>query len=112
MEYNREVVVVPHPLGVESGAGGNRLIREGATLIRGSEDILEALGIAPEEKQAEARADLSPDESAIYASLTEPLEREDLLSRVGLPVTRTNIALSSLLIKGFLTERMGKIEKL
>src|SRR3989344_5127366 len=51
MEYNREVLVVPHPIGGESGAGGNRLLREGTTLIRSSDDILEALGMSVEIKQ-------------------------------------------------------------
>jgi len=112
MEYNREVLVVPHPIGGESGAGGNRLLREGTTLIRSSDDILEALGMSVEVKEVHTPADLSPDERVVFESLGEPLERDALVGKAGLPVTRTNIALSSLLIKGFLAERMGKIERI
>ena len=112
MEYNREVLVVPHPIGGESGAGGNRLLREGTTLIRSSDDILEALGMSVEVKEVHTPADLSPDERVVFESPGEPLERDALVGKAGLPVTRTNIALSSLLIKGFLAERMGKIERI
>ncbi|MDP4020457.1 MAG: DNA-processing protein DprA, partial [Candidatus Adlerbacteria bacterium] len=44
LDYNREVLCVPHELGRESGKGANQLLREGATLVRNSGDIAEALG--------------------------------------------------------------------
>ncbi|MCC5340652.1 DNA-protecting protein DprA, partial [Staphylococcus aureus] len=33
LDYNREVLAVPHPLGSETGSGTNTLIRQGAALI-------------------------------------------------------------------------------
>lgn len=111
MEYNREVLVVPHPLGTASGAGNNQLLREGATLVRSSEDVLEALGFTAKEKQQIVPHGLSDDEQAVFMSLSEPLERDMLMERAGLSATRANIAISSLLIKGFLAERMGKLER-
>ncbi len=112
LEYNREVLVIPHPIGTDMGAGGNRLLREGATLIRSAEDILESLGLAPNEKETVAPAHLSSDEQAVFDALLEPLEREELMERTQLPATRANIAISSLLIKGLACERMGKIERI
>lgn len=44
LEQGREVMAVPgHPFDARAG-GCNELIRDGATLIRGSSDVLEALG--------------------------------------------------------------------
>jgi DNA processing protein len=111
MEYNREVLVVPHPIGTASGEGCNQLLRQGTTLVRSSEDILEALGIAPAAKETTTPVDLSLDEEAVFKSLAEPLERDRLIELAVLPATRVSIALSSLLIKGFVAERMGKIER-
>mgnify|MGYP005844082487 CR=1 FL=1 len=48
LDQGREVLVVPgHPLDARA-AGCNLLIREGATLVRGVEDILEVLGRSAE----------------------------------------------------------------
>ncbi|PTV95888.1 DNA processing protein [Rhodobacter aestuarii] len=48
LDYGREVMAVPgHPMDARA-SGCNMLIRDGATLIRGAEDVLEALGAPPE----------------------------------------------------------------
>lgn len=47
LDYGREVMAVPgHPMDARA-AGCNMLIRDGATLIRGAEDVIEAMGLAP-----------------------------------------------------------------
>ena len=114
LDYNREVLAVPHELGKETGAGINRLIREGATLVRSADDILQSLGIKPLEnpKQAVIPADLSEPEMKTLHALTEPLVRDELIERSALSAQDANIALSSLLIRGLITERLGKIERL
>lgn len=44
LDQGREVMAVPgHPMDARAG-GGNLLIRDGATLVRGAEDVIEALG--------------------------------------------------------------------
>lgn len=114
LEYGREVLAVPHELGAQGGAGGNRLIREGATLVRGREDVLEALGLKVLEDGAERRlpGDLSEAELAVFAALTGPLDKDTLLERAALSAQEANIALSSLLIRGLIAERLGKIERI
>ena len=113
MEYNREVLCVPHELGRESGAGVNALIREGATLVRSSEDILEALGLkAHEPTQGTLPTDLTLPESKILTALSsEALIRDELLERAHISAQEASIALSSLLIRGLILERLGKIER-
>jgi DNA processing protein len=113
LSYNREVLAIPHELGRETGAGVNNLIREGATLVRSSEDILEALGLKPHDKpeQAQIPTDLSGGEVSILTALIEAMEKDELIEAAGLSAQEANIALSSLLIRGLIVERLGKIER-
>lgn len=111
LEYNRDVLAVPHPLGSETGAGGNALIRQGAALIRSGADILEALGIRIEEASPQMRLDLNEDEQKVYDALSEARERGELSHLCALPQQRLNVALSLLLIKGAVRETLGKIAR-
>jgi DNA processing protein len=115
LDYNREVLVVPHELGRENGVGCNTLIHQGATLVRDANDILEALGFSPTNSgQAPLSfpSDLTPEELAIFEILTEPRERDDIIEETGLSAQAASIALSSLLIRGLITERLGKVERI
>ena len=113
LDYNREVLCVPHELDRETGAGVNRLIREGATLVRNADDLLQALGIKPSDKplQPPLPQDLTPEEAKALHALTEPLVRDELIERSALSAREANIALSSLLIRGLIVERLGKVER-
>lgn len=52
LDYGREVMAVPgHPMDARA-AGCNMLIRDGAVLIRGADDVLEAMGLAPAARAA------------------------------------------------------------
>jgi DNA processing protein len=113
LDYNREVLAVPHELGKETGAGVNRLIREGATLVRSADDILQSLGIKPFDtpKQLPLPSDLTQEEMRVLHTLTEPLVRDELIERSALTAQQANIALSSLQIRGLIDERLGKIQR-
>ncbi len=113
MDYNREVLVVPHELGHDTGLGCNTLLREGATLIRSSDDILEALGFKPSEPtQQTLPSDLTHAEAAVLEALEESLIRDEVIDRAELSAQETNVALSSLLIRGLIVERLGRIERI
>lgn len=114
LDYNRELLAIPHELERPTGVGVNRLLREGATLVRDSTDILTALGIAPSEERAQVSlpTDLTQHESAILTLLTEPLPTDELIARASLSAQEANVAISSLLIRGIITERLGNIERI
>ena len=114
LDYNREVLAIPHELERPTGIGVNRLLREGATLVRDSTDILTALGLTPSEEhiQAPLPTDLTPHESVILTLLTEPLPTDELIARASLSAQEANVAISSLLIRGIITERLGNIERI
>lgn len=113
LDYNREVLAIPHELGRESGEGVNALLRGGATLVRSSEDILEALGLKTLEvpKQATLPNDLNDIEISVLQALSSAMVRDELIDEAGLSAQEANIALSSLLIRGLIVERLGKIER-
>lgn len=111
LDYNREVLGIPHELGRETGKGVNMLLREGATLVRNAEDVLEALGLKAAPEQKTLPTNLSPTEIAILNALTEPYHKDELVERSGLSAQEANIALSSLLIRGLIVERLGKFER-
>ncbi len=113
LDYNREVLAVPHELERQSGVGANRLLREGATLVRSADDILQALGIKPSDKprQTPLPNDLTAPEAQVLEALSAPRLRDELIVLSKLSAQDANIALSSLLIRGLITERLGKIER-
>lgn len=113
LDYNREVLAVPHELERETGTGTNSLIRQGATLVQGSADILQALGFAavPETQQLSFPSDLTENETRVLHALNRALARDELIEYSGLSAQEANIALSSLLIRGLIVERLGKIER-
>ena len=114
LDYNREVLAVPHELGKDTGKGVNRLIREGATLVRNSDDILLALGFEPkvDPLQGTLPTDLTIAETKIMEALTEAKVKDDLIEEAELSAQDASIALSSLLIRGLITERLGKVERI
>lgn len=76
LQLGREVLAVPGPVDDPVCEGTNRLLREGATLIRGAADLLDSLGLSHPEI-AEAPGPRSPEEIARARgwSLTATLAR-------------------------------------
>ncbi len=111
--YNREVLAVPHELERPNGMGVNRLIREGATLVQNSNDIAEALGFKTDDSpvQETLPMDLTEVETRILHTLTEPLVHDEIIDRSNSTAKDIHIAISSLLLRGLIIERLGKIER-
>lgn len=111
LDYNKEVLAVPGPINSEYSKGTNRLIRQGATPITCSDDILEALSfkIDKESKQQSLFDDARPEEKAVLKILTEPMERDELIREMKLPTNVANSLLSVMEIKGLIKEELGEI---
>lgn len=113
MEYGRRVLIVPSPLFSHYGEGSNKLVREGAEMVTCVEDILEALDIEPRTSvEKEIPLNVSDDERTILELLTEPLQKDELIARSGMPAHTVLILISSLEIKEMVVERLGKIERM
>lgn len=113
MEYNRDVLVVPGPIFSPQCEGSNKLLRDGATPITSSADILEALGIRTDGQQMLDfdLATLSNEEKKILGMLTIPQSIDDIARETKLPIHTINMLVSSLEIRGILVHRMGLIER-
>ena len=111
-EYNRDLLVVPGSIFSPNSAGTNRLLRQGATPVTSSEEVLEALGFKVEkkEKQAMLFADLSPEEKKVVALLNEPMERNELIKKMKMPIPAGNALLSIMEIKELIKEELGEIK--
>lgn len=111
LEQNREVFAVPHALDRPTGAGGNRLIRDGhARLVTCVEEILEELQLAPQAAPPPvAPADLHPAEAQLWAALGPvPRAIDTLCAETGLDVSDALVYLLSLEFKGLIRQLAGK----
>ncbi|HEY5588293.1 MAG TPA: DNA-processing protein DprA [Candidatus Paceibacterota bacterium] len=114
LDYNRDVLAVPGSAFSSNSTGTNNLIKQGATPITSSEDILEALGFEierPEISDKEKYADCSKEELKIISLLREPMERDDLIRESGMKIAEANALLSIMELKDFIKEELGEIRK-
>ncbi len=112
-EYNRDVFALPGSIFSKNSEGPNMLIRLGATPIRNSQDILEALGFKVEEKPENLElkySDCSDEEMLVVKILKEPMEKNDLIRDMKMPVSKASAVLSIMEIKGLISESMGEIK--
>lgn len=110
-EQGREVFIVPGPMNHLNYLGSHKLVRDGAILISGVEDIFEDLGWNFGKTNVNFLDDLNAEEKIIF----------EIIKQVGLPVgidkiveiTRlesniVNQKLTNLIIRGFIKEIGGK----
>lgn len=117
-EYNREVLALPGSIWNQTSEGPHMLIRLGATPIRNSDDILEALHLEKKSTQQsgadEAKYfDCSEKEMLIIKLLKEPMEKDTLLrltlKQHQMSVSESQTLLSLLELKGLIKETLGEI---
>ncbi|MEX0944067.1 MAG: DNA-processing protein DprA [Balneolaceae bacterium] len=125
LDQNREVFVVPHPLGNRFGEGCNYLIRTGqGKLIQSMQDILDEIspgamsGILnaklkvakPEMKGIKWKSlELSDAESEICKMMSEKEMHIDQISKmIGRPVFTLHLDLLSLELQGAVRQKAGK----
>ncbi len=112
VDYNRDVLTVPGSIFSDASRGANQLIRLGATPVRSSADILDTLGIAPDATRERALpADISDGERELLELLVEPLPRDEIIQRMGIPARDANVIISSLELRGLIAEKLGVIHR-
>lgn len=115
LDYNKEVLAVPGSAFSSNSNGTNWLIKQGATPITSSEDILEALGFSiekPRVSDEEKYADCSKEEIMVINLLREPMERDDLIIEMKMSTAEANALLSIMELKELIKEELGEIRKI
>lgn len=110
LEYDRDVYAVPGSIFSINSTGSNKLIRQGATPITSSAELIEALGLNPKESRQE-EINFSDAERQVLDALADPIDRDELLRNAKLTPRELNPLLMTMQIKGLIKESGGKIFK-
>ena len=108
-QYNRDVFAVPGSIFSQNSTGTNRLIKAGAALITSAEDILDAFGLPREKENLKLNLALEPNEEKIYSLLLEPIGRDELIRKTGLPPAKANSVISLMLLNGLIKQSGGEV---
>lgn len=103
VEQNREVFAIPGSILSPASQGTNRLIQEGAKLVRNYTDILQELNLTIVVQQAEIKGFSPADEieSAILKQLSsEPNHIDEICRSSGLSMSEVSSTLAMLELKG------------
>ena len=106
-DYNKEVGVVMHDIFSPTN-GAYKLLKEGAHPIKSASDILEILDFTENNVR---NYNLTPKEELVMQQLSEPKTRLELSEKIKISQTDMNITISSLELKGLVTERLGKLHR-
>lgn len=111
LESGREIFALPGPVGRATSAGTNRLIQQGAKLVRHGQDILEELALpAATAELRSALENLNAEEQNVLQILeTEPLHIDTIIKKAKLKPAQANALLTALELKGAVRNNGGNI---
>ena len=110
-KYGRRLFAVPGPLTSKHSVGTARLIKGGADIVTGAEDILAEFNIEGLEvfKNPSQHLELTEEEKIIVCILEkEPMEIDAISRLAKVSVSETGSALSLMQLKGIIIEQEGK----
>ncbi len=119
LEQGREVFAVPGSVREEACRGSNRLIKEGAKLIEGAQDILDEVLPQVDARQratlhlgralTEVREPLGKEETLVYETLSyEARSIDTVIESIGLSAAKVSAALLSLELNGRIRQLPGQ----
>lgn len=120
LKFGREVLIVPGSIFSDLSSTPLALMKDGATPVTSSKDILRVLGLLADSESPEHDSkqgtllsalteNLAPDEKKIVERLLVPISRDDLIRELALPAGYVNSVLVDLELRGLIKERDGKI---
>lgn len=110
LEFGRDVYAIPGSVNNPLAAVPLRLIREGATMIRGAEDLLEDLALELVQEEVLERVDLSEAERAVLDQLIGPTLPDRVARSVGATLPEVVGVLMRLELRGFVRSVGGRYE--
>lgn len=109
LEIGRDVFAVPGPVTNPLSAAPHELIRTGATLIRGADDVLTQLGIDAELQRAAIDA-LDEAEARVLRAIVAPALPDTVASETGLSLVQTMTLLMQLELDGLARSAGGRYQ--
>ena len=98
LELGRTVAAVPGPIDSAGSAGTNELLRDGASVIATTADLLALAGLTAPARRPPS---LAPDEQRVWEALAGgAMDADTLAARTGLPATRCLTAITTLELAG------------
>jgi len=110
MEFGRDVFAVPGAVNNPLAAVPLQLIRDGARMVRGVEDLLHDLGLEVTVEAAARRADLTDPEREALRHLAGPTLPERVAGALGTSVPEAVALLMGLELRGFVRSVGGRYE--
>ena len=110
MEFGRDVFAVAGAANSPLSHTPLQLIREGATLIRGADDLLGDLGLQLDGPGIEHQVELDPAERRVLAEVIEPALPDRLALTLGMLVPEVVGTLMRLELRGFVRNVGGRFE--
>ena len=108
VDYNRELLVVPGSIFSKQHAGVHQFLKLGATPVTTSEDILRELNLDPPETPTQVTLPtLSPDEQLVLAALHEPLQRDELIRKLDMDITKATQLIMMMELSGWIVQTGG-----
>jgi DNA processing protein len=110
LEIGREVFAVPGPVTSPLAETPLEMIRDGATLIRGAEDLLGDLGV-DRTVPPPAPPDLDADEERVWSALAGPMLADAIARRARMSVPEAVTTLVRLELRGLIAGAGGRYER-
>lgn len=111
LDLGREVFAVPGPVTSPLSEVPLALIRDGATMIRGAEDLLEDLGFDERPPSVVGPTELSPEERRVYEALRAPSIPDAVARAAGVSIPDAVAALTRLELRGLVRNVGGRYER-
>ncbi len=111
LDLGREVFAVPGPVTSPLSEVPLALIRDGATMIRGADDLLGDLGLDRAVSAAEGATELPPDERRVYEALTGPSLPDAVARAANVSIPGAVAALTRLELRGLVRNVGGRYER-
>ncbi len=104
-DLGRALGAVPGRVSTRAAAGSNRLLREGAAVIRDASDVLDELfgiGASQSTRAPRAEPELDPVERRLLDGVESRLDVDGISTFAGLPINETRAALAQLEARGLI----------
>lgn len=110
LEYNRDVCAVPGSIFSSTSTGTNYLIQQGAYPVTQAKDICDIFKLKKHKNiKLGLKEKLSKEEFLVMKHIKNQTSKNDVIKKSGLSVSEANCLITSLELKGLITESNGVI---